>query len=114
MSSAEANNSNNDSFHKNKVGTQNLNLAKMRIVNNVSAKWNGGVHMNGDKEKKKSKFAQKIPRGLRPLPFAPIMVSDTRSDFGALKQEAARIEQWWSSPRWNSTKRVYSGKQSEV
>ena len=51
----------------------------------------------------------KIPRGLRTLgPFGG--GSGTASNFGQeLKNEAAAIERWWSQPRWQHTKRVYSG-----
>jgi Isocitrate lyase family len=33
------------------------------------------------------------------------------SSFGAqLQAEAAAIERWWAQPRWQHTKRIYSGK----
>jgi hypothetical protein len=54
--------------------------------------------------------APKIPRGLRRLPIASSTSSSSvRSEYDRLKAEAAQIEQWWSSPRWQDTKRVYSG-----
>lgn len=54
----------------------------------------------------------KVPRGLRALGTADIQRSSGTSapDFGQqLKNEAAAIERWWSQPRWQHTKRVYSG-----
>ena len=53
----------------------------------------------------------KIPRGLRGLPIASLAgETNARSEFDALQAEAASIEQWWANPRWQHTKRVYSGK----
>eukprot|EP00934_Nitzschia_sp_Nitz4_P009066 Nitzschia sp. Nitz4//scaffold23_size168460//110851//112846//NITZ4_002232-RA/size168460-snap-gene-0.110-mRNA-1//1//CDS//3329543674//9056//frame0 len=49
----------------------------------------------------------KTPRGLRVIPVTAPTAAAT-SDLGALKSEAAQIEQWWTSPRWRLTKRVYS------
>jgi hypothetical protein len=52
----------------------------------------------------------KIPRGLRGLPISSLAgPTDARSEYDALQAEAASIEQWWSNPRWQHTKRVYSG-----
>ena len=50
----------------------------------------------------------KVPRGLRNLPPAPT-VSPT-SELQRLKADAAALEAWWKDPRWNETKREYSGK----
>ena len=55
----------------------------------------------------------KIPRGLRGLPITSLAGStNARSELGALQDEAASIEQWWANPRWQHTKRVYSGKKA--
>jgi len=51
----------------------------------------------------------KIPRGLRSL-SAPANQPSSNRNFGQeLKAEAAAVERWWSQPRWQHTKRVYSG-----
>ena len=52
-----------------------------------------------------------VPRGLRVLGTADIQRSSgSAPDYGQqLKNEAAAIERWWSQPRWQHTKRVYSG-----
>jgi isocitrate lyase len=72
----------------------------MRIVN-----LNQTPTMKQD-QKKPAAITPKIPRGLRNISLPPS--SGPRSDLDALKQEAAKIDQWWSSPRWASTTRVYS------
>ena len=52
----------------------------------------------------------KIPRGLRVLGTSSSASTTRSADFGQqLKNEAAAIERWWSQPRWQHTKRVYSG-----
>eukprot|EP00529_Nitzschia_sp_RCC80_P011813 CAMPEP_0113451388 /NCGR_PEP_ID=MMETSP0014_2-20120614/6313_1 /TAXON_ID=2857 /ORGANISM="Nitzschia sp." /LENGTH=580 /DNA_ID=CAMNT_0000342743 /DNA_START=324 /DNA_END=2069 /DNA_ORIENTATION=+ /assembly_acc=CAM_ASM_000159 len=51
----------------------------------------------------------KIPRGLRNLSISSLApTSNQRSELSALRAEANSIEQWWASPRWQYTKRVYS------
>ncbi len=53
----------------------------------------------------------KVPRGLRQLPITSLAgPTNTQSEYDALQADAASIEQWWSNPRWQHTKRVYSGK----
>ena len=55
----------------------------------------------------------KIPRGLRGLTITSLAGStNARSELDALQAEAASIEQWWANPRWQHTKRVYSGKKA--
>jgi hypothetical protein len=57
----------------------------------------------------------KVPRGLRTLGPLGAGSSGAASDFGQeLKNEAAAIERWWSQPRWQHTKRVYSGTYSST
>jgi hypothetical protein len=83
----------------------------MRIVNNLSVQLTSGTSMNGiSREKKNSKITPKIPRGLRSLPVVASTSADAQSEYSTLKSEAARIEQWWSTRRWQHTKRVYSGR----
>ena len=56
--------------------------------------------------------APKVPRGLRslPLPQQRLQQQETARGFGQqLQSEAAAVERWWSQPRWQHTKRVYSG-----
>jgi hypothetical protein len=54
----------------------------------------------------------KVPRGLRVLPSSSTspQMGGTRTELADLQQEAARIERWWTEPRWKHTKRIYSGK----
>ena len=67
--------------------------------------------------KKNDQFKDKIPRGLRVLlPRSSGAEATTTNGasaqqaFGAqLNQEAAAMERWWAQPRWQHTKRVYSG-----
>ena len=49
----------------------------------------------------------KTPRGLRGLPQET--GPSASQELQALKDEAARIERWWTEPRWKHTQRVYSG-----
>lgn len=63
---------------------------------------------------KNSKITPKVPRGLRSLPNATLASSDSRSEYNALKDEAARIGEWWTTSRWQHTKRVYSGRSKIV
>lgn len=60
----------------------------------------------------------KVPRGLRPLGGSGGSSGrfGRRNDHGGnnklgqeIKSEAAAVERWWSQPRWQHTKRVYSG-----
>jgi hypothetical protein len=54
-------------------------------------------------------FPDQIPRGLRLL-RSGVASSKSSSSFGAqLQAEAAAIERWWAQPRWQHTKRIYSG-----
>jgi hypothetical protein len=61
----------------------------------------------------KKAFPDQIPRGLRLLRGSGgsgALTSTTTSSFGAqLQAEAAAIERWWAQPRWQHTKRIYSG-----
>eukprot|EP00538_Stauroneis_constricta_P013114 CAMPEP_0119550496 /NCGR_PEP_ID=MMETSP1352-20130426/4000_1 /TAXON_ID=265584 /ORGANISM="Stauroneis constricta, Strain CCMP1120" /LENGTH=576 /DNA_ID=CAMNT_0007596369 /DNA_START=352 /DNA_END=2082 /DNA_ORIENTATION=+ len=52
----------------------------------------------------------KVSRGLRMLPNGQRSATDInpRDELSRLKNEADSIEQWWSTPRWRHTKRVYS------
>jgi hypothetical protein len=50
----------------------------------------------------------KIPRGLRNLPPQKERPSP-QSELQQLQQDAAKIERWWTNPRWKHTQRVYSG-----
>lgn len=87
----------------------------MRVVNSsvISIQSSNNSTMPSNKSKKSQPIVPKIPRGLRSLPVvAPS--SNSRSDFNSLKAEAAQIEEWWSSPRWRLTKRVYSGEFSAL
>lgn len=69
----------------------------------------GGSH-DLEHDKKAPKILPKVPRGLRALPITSLASTPSpRSEFDRLKQEAAQIEQWWTTPRWKHTKRVYSG-----
>jgi hypothetical protein len=56
-------------------------------------------------------FPDQIPRGLRLLQSGHGSLTKTSSSsFGAqLQAEAAAIERWWAQPRWQHTKRIYSG-----
>jgi hypothetical protein len=54
----------------------------------------------------------KVPRGLRSLPAAaaaPKAALSNQQFASELQQEAAAVEQWWTQPRWQHTRRVYSG-----
>jgi hypothetical protein len=86
---------------------------RMRVVNTSSLSFNSSSSNNndmGNQQKSKVLGPPKIPRGLRRLPIASSSsTSSVRSEYDRLKAEAAQIEQWWSSPRWQDTKRVYSG-----
>ena len=85
---------------------------KMRIVNSFSITVAGGTNSSSMDKKKPKKITPKVPRGLRSLPAVALSgASDPRSEYSALKAEADRLEQWWSTPRWQHTKRVYSGTQ---
>lgn len=88
----------------------------MRVVNSISVQFNSqpSTMPSSQKNKKNQPIVPKVPRGLRSLPVvAPS--SDSRSDYKYLQADAAQIEEWWSSPRWRLTKRVYSGEsQSSV
>lgn len=81
----------------------------MRVVNSNSFRFNSQANTMPSSQKKKTQpIIPKVPRGLRSLPVvAPS--SDSRSDYKSLKAEAAQIEEWWTSPRWRLTTRVYSG-----
>ena len=80
----------------------------MRVVNTSFLSSSSNNNMGNQQKSKVG--APKIPRGLRRLPMASSSAtSSVRSEYDRLKAEAAQIEQWWSSPRWQDTKRVYSG-----
>ena len=51
--------------------------------------------------------SDKVPRGLRSLPPKKEISNQQFAD--QLKNEADAINRWWSHPRWQHTKRVYSG-----
>lgn len=69
---------------------------------------------SGGSNKTSSSTDPKVPRGLRGLPIASLAGStDARSEYDTLQAEAAAIEQWWANPRFQHTKRVYSGKRNE-
>jgi len=52
----------------------------------------------------------KIPRGLRSLGGGSLDKSSINNNLGhELQSEASAVERWWSQPRWQHTKRVYSG-----
>jgi hypothetical protein len=59
----------------------------------------------------KKAFPDQIPRGLRLLRGSGGSGAlTTTTSFGAqLQAEAAAIERWWAQPRWQHTKRIYSG-----
>jgi hypothetical protein len=81
----------------------------MRIVNSSMTGSNTAAAVKPQNEND-----AKIPRGLRGLPITSLAgATDARSEFDALQAEAARIEQWWANPRWQHTKRVYSGKSNQ-
>jgi hypothetical protein len=78
--------------------SHNLQLVviRMRVVNTSSLSSSNNNNNNN--------------MGLRRLPVASSSpTSNVRSEYDRLQAEAAQIEQWWSSPRWQDTKRVYSG-----
>ena len=79
---------------------------KMRVVNRSFGSTAG---VGGNTGEPKATGTAKIPRGLRRLPIVATTTTNTRSEFDRLKAEAAQIEQWWSTPRFKHTKRVYSG-----
>ena len=84
----------------------------MRVVNSVSIQLSGRTGtMPSSQAKKNQPIGPKIPRGLRSLPVVTPS-SDIRSEYNDLQAEASQIEEWWSSPRWRLTKRVYSGELS--
>ena len=51
----------------------------------------------------------KVSRGLRVLPLPTPDKSDVKAERDALLQEIAQIETWWREPRWDDTKRAYTG-----
>jgi len=60
-------------------------------------------------QNKPSKIVPKVPRGLRVLSGqGEITSGGPQSEYDGLKAEASKIEVWWTSPRWQNTKRVYS------
>ena len=79
--------------------------SEMRVVNrNLS----GPMSSKGTSKQQQVDATPKVPRGLRGLP-PPSTVSPT-SELERLKADAAALEAWWKDPRWNQTKREYSGK----
>jgi len=68
----------------------------MRVVNH---------NMSSSSSSKQSSTA--VPRGLRNLPAATTVSPTT--ELQRLRTDAAALEAWWQDPRWNQTKRVYSG-----
>jgi hypothetical protein len=82
----------------------------MRVVNSFTIQVSTNSNsMTPSTKNTKKVILPKVPRGLRSLPIAASS-SDSRSEYKSLQAEAARIEEWWASPRWRLTKRVYSGK----
>lgn len=86
----------------------------MRVVSSSVVSVTMGNNKNKNNNKKTSQAGggggPKIPRGLRGLSTVTSLApSDPRSELGSLKDDIATIEQWWSTPRWQHTKRVYSG-----
>lgn len=83
----------------------------MRVVNSTVVYGSGGNCRPKDGNgTAPGSGGPKIPRGLRNLPIAGMApASAPKSELDALKAEAQDIEQWWSTPRWQYTKRVYSG-----
>jgi hypothetical protein len=79
----------------------------MRIVHSLQVDLAPG--MRKQEEKQTSKIVPKVPRGLRVLPGRGESVG-ARSEYDDLLAGAAKIDVWWTSPRWQHTKRVYSGK----
>jgi hypothetical protein len=73
------------------------------------------ISMNSKNKKKQNgggTGGPKIPRGLRGLSSVTSLApSDGRVELSSLNEDIASIEQWWSTPRWQHTKRVYSGKE---
>ena len=80
----------------------------MRVVNSLTVQISGSNNMTGATNKKNQAIVPKIPRGLRSLPVVA-QTSNVRSESMSLQAEVKEIEEWWSSPRWRLTKRVYSG-----
>jgi len=67
------------------------------------------VLRNQQKQQQKPVNADpQVPRGLRSLPTAGATSLRT-NELQDLQQDVAAIERWWKEPRWNHTKRVYSG-----
>ena len=84
---------------------------KMRVVNRGIPNSSNSMSRQQQQKKKSGKIEPKVPRGLRGLSISSISPTPSaRSEFDKLKNEANQIEQWWSTPRWQHTKRVYSGK----
>ena len=83
---------------------------KMRVVNRGIPNSSNSMSRQQQQKKKSGKIEPKVPRGLRGLSISSISPTPSaRSEFDKLKNEANQIEQWWSTPRWQHTKRVYSG-----
>ena len=85
----------------------------MRIVHAFQVDMAPGSRKKQGQRKQSSsggdKIVPKVPRGLRVLPNQAPGGRSGGSEYDALKAEAARIEAWWATPRWQDTKRVYSG-----
>lgn len=77
----------------------------MRVVPSQSGPYRPAY---GQKKQQEDISTPKIPRGLRST-ASPSAVSD-RQELAQLNQDAARIANWWTQPRWQHTKRAYSGK----
>jgi hypothetical protein len=88
----------------------------MRIVTSSVTTVMGSNTRNDDNKNKSSTATDpKIPRGLRGLSSASITGStDARSEYDSLQAEAAEIDLWWANPRFQHTKRVYSGKKKKL
>ena len=84
---------------------------KMRVVNRSITNNNDSINTMTRQKSKSSKIEPKIPRGLRGLSITSLASTPSpQTEYDMLKDEATKIEQWWSTPRWQHTKRVYSGK----
>lgn len=53
-----------------------------------------------------------VPRGHRSLVEKTELTTTTSSEMALLKADVISLESWWKEPRWEHTKRTYSGRSS--
>jgi isocitrate lyase len=79
----------------------------MRVVYNLESTSQKGNRSHDSVEKAHANLPS-VPRGLRRLTSSFPANPDTQVEYNRLKEEADQIAQWWSTPRWQNTKRTYS------